>query len=88
MLTAPIILAGAGRKTSQYYFKDSYPVTGWQYIDGYKYYFGEDGRLVTDVEALLPAGGPYLLKINKEMNCLTVYAQDGGNGFIIPLNPS
>lgn len=73
------------QENNQYYFKDSYPVTGWQYIDGYKYYFGEDGRLVTDVEALLPAGGPYLLKINKEMNCLTVYAQDGGNGFIIPV---
>ena len=21
----------------RYYFVDSYPVTGWQYIDGYKY---------------------------------------------------
>lgn len=69
----------------QYYFKDSYPVTGWQYIDGYKYYFAEDGKLVTDVETLIPAGGPYLLKINKEMNCLTVYAKDGENGFIIPV---
>ncbi len=69
----------------QYYFQDSYPVTGWQYIDGFKYYFGEDGRLVTDVEHLLPAGGPYMLKINKEMNCLTVYAKDGENGFIIPV---
>lgn len=72
-------------ENDQYYFQDSYPVTGWQYIDGYKYYFAEDGKLVTDVESLLPAGGPYMLKINKEMNCLTVYAKDGDNGFIIPV---
>ncbi|MDO4266851.1 MAG: L,D-transpeptidase family protein [Eubacteriales bacterium] len=72
-------------ENNQYYFVDSMPVTGWQYIDGYKYYFAEDGRLVTDVESLLPAGGPYMLKVNKEMNCLTVYAKDGANGFIIPV---
>lgn len=72
-------------ENTPYYFQDSYPVTGWQYIDGFKYYFSEDGRLVTDVEPLLPAGGPYMLKINKQMNCLTVYAKDGENGFIIPV---
>lgn len=69
----------------QYYFVDSYPVTGWQYIDGYKYYFGEDGKLWTDVESLVGTSGPFYLKINKEMNCLTVYAQDGSNGYIIPV---
>ena len=26
-----------------------------------------------------------MIKINKQMNCATVYVQDGGNGFIIPL---
>lgn len=69
----------------RYYFSDSYPVTGWQYIDGYKYYFGEDGKLWTDVESLIGTAGPFQIKINKEMNCLTVYAQDGGNGYIIPV---
>ncbi len=69
----------------RYYFRDSYPVTGWQYIDGYKYYFGEDGKLWTDLEPLLGTAGPFMIKINKEMNCLTVYAQDGANGFIIPV---
>ena len=68
----------------RYYFIDSYPVTGWQYIDGYKYYFGEDGKLVSDVESLL-AGGPYEIHINKEMNCMTIFAADGGNGYIIPV---
>lgn len=68
----------------RYYFVDSNPVTGWQYIDGFKYYFGEDGKMWSDVESLV-GGGPYMLKINKEMNCLTVYAKDGENGFIIPV---
>lgn len=71
--------------SDRYYFKDSVPVTGWQYIDGLKYYFQEDGKLLTDVESVLGSDGPYLLKVNKEMNCLTVYAQDGGNGYIIPV---
>ncbi|MCD8121951.1 MAG: L,D-transpeptidase family protein [Clostridiales bacterium] len=69
----------------RYYFQDSYPVTGWQYVDGYKYYFAEDGKLVSDVESLLEGDGPYLIKVNKEMNCMTIYAQDGGNGYIIPV---
>jgi len=69
----------------RYYFVDSWPVTGWQYIDGYKYYFDGSGKLVQDVEPLIGNAGPFQIKINKEMNCLTIYAQDGGNGFIIPV---
>lgn len=75
----------AWNDTDRYYFSDSYPVTGWQYLDGYKYYFAEDGKLVQDLEPVIGAGGPFQLKINKEMNCMTVYARDGDNGFIIPL---
>ncbi len=70
---------------NRYYFVDNNAVTGWQYIDGYKYYFDESGKLVTDLEPIIGAGGPYLIKINKQMNCTTVYVQDGGNGYIIPL---
>lgn len=69
----------------RYYFVDSNPVTGWQYVDGFKYYFGEDGKMWSDVEPLIGTAGPFMLKINKEMNCLTVYAKDGDNGFIIPV---
>lgn len=69
----------------RYYFVDSYPATGWQYIDGYKYYFGDDGRMWTDLEPLVGTAGPFHIKINKEMNCLTIYARDGANGFIIPV---
>ncbi len=69
----------------RYYFQDSVPVTGWQYVDGLKYYFGEDGKMWSDVESLLPSDGPYLIKVNKELNCMTIYAQDGSNGYIIPV---
>ena len=69
----------------RYYFVDSYPVTGWQYVDGYKYYFGEDGRMYTDVEPIIGGNGPFQIRINKEMNCMTIFAQDGGNGFINPV---
>ena len=69
----------------RYYFVDSMPVTGWQYIDGYKFYFQEDGRLLTDVEPVIGTAGPFDIRINKQMNCLTVYARDGENGFIIPV---
>ena len=60
---------------------DNAIVTGWQYIDGYKYYFEADGKLVQDLEPYLNAQGPFMLKINKQMNCTTVYIQDGTNGF-------
>lgn len=73
------------QQDDRYYFVDSKPVTGWQYIDGFKYYFQEDGKLLQDVEPVIGTGGPFMLKINKEMNCLTVYAKDGDNGFIIPV---
>ncbi len=69
----------------RYYFVDSWPVTGWQYIDGLKYYFAEDGRMLTDVEPIIGAAGPFKIRINKQMNCLTVYAKDGDNGYIIPV---
>ncbi|MDR1766818.1 MAG: L,D-transpeptidase family protein [Lachnospiraceae bacterium] len=69
----------------RYYFIDSYPVTDWQYIDGYKYYFDETGKMLSDLEPIIGAPGPFLIMINKQMNTMTIYVQDGANGFIIPL---
>lgn len=68
----------------RYYVVDNSIVTGWQYIDGYKYYFEGDGRLVTDLEPYLNYQGQFKIKINKQMNCLTIYIPDGDNGYIIP----
>jgi len=69
----------------RYYFVDNAPVTGWQYIDGFKYYFDETGKLLTDLEPIVGNNGPFLISINKQMNCMTIFAQDGANGFIIPV---
>lgn len=70
----------------RYYFKDSFPVTGWQYIDGFKYYFDEwSGKMLSDLEPVIGGNGPFFISINKQMNCMTVFAKDGNNGFIIPV---
>lgn len=68
----------------RYYFVNNIAATGWQYIDGYKYFFEADGKLVTDLEPYLGSQGPFMIRINKAMNCTTVYIKDGDNGFIIP----
>ena len=70
---------------ARYYFVDGHAVTGWQYIDGLKFYFTERGALVMDVDPLIGKQSSYQLRVNKELNCLTVYAKDGDNGYILPV---
>ncbi|MFR5601468.1 MAG: L,D-transpeptidase family protein, partial [Lachnospiraceae bacterium] len=60
-------------------------VTGWQYIDGLKYYFSDTGVLVQDLDSVIGIQPSYHLKVNKTLNCMTAYAQDGANGYIIPV---
>ncbi len=69
---------------NKYYFIDSQAINGWHYIDGYKYYFDQNGCVVTDLEPIMGLTGDYILKLNKEMKTLTVYTKDGDNGYIIP----
>lgn len=69
----------------RYYVKDNVLLTGWQYIDGLKFYFDDQGKLVQDLDPIIGIQDSYLLKVNKELNCLTVYAKDGNNGYIIPV---
>lgn len=70
---------------NKYYFKDNNIVTGWQYIDGYKYYFDDNGVVVTNLEPIIGLTGDYVIRINKSMKTLTVYAKDGDNGYILPV---
>ena len=56
----------------RYYVVDNAIVTGWQYIDGYKYYFEGDGILVIDLEPLLKLSGQFKIKINKADELLTI----------------
>lgn len=73
------------RKSKIWYYlgADSNMVTGWKYIDGYKYYFNSTGGLVQDLRSRVK--GPYMAKINRQRCCITIYAQDGGSGYTIPV---
>ncbi len=70
---------------ARYYFVNGRAVTGWQYIDGLKFYFNEGGALIMDVDNIIGKQPSYQLRVNKQLNCLTVYAKDGANGYIIPV---
>lgn len=70
---------------ARYYFVNGAALTGWQYVDGLKFYFNNSGQMVMDVDGLIGKQDSYVLKVNKELNCLTVYAKDGDNGYIIPV---
>lgn len=69
----------------RYYFQDGLTLSGWHYIDGLKFFFEENGALRQDVEDLIGKQDSYHIKVNKTLNCLTVYAKDGDNGYIIPV---
>lgn len=69
----------------RYYFQDGRTISGWHYIDGLKFFFEENGQLRQDVNDLIGIQPEYQLNVNKTLNCLTVYAKDGENGFIIPV---
>ena len=69
---------------NKYYFNDSVPANGWQYVRGYKYYF-ENGRVVTDLEPIIGLQSNYVLKLNKEMKTLTVYAKSETGKYDMPV---
>ena len=69
----------------RYYFENGRTLSGWHYIDGLKFYFEENGQLRQDVDSLIGKQDEYQIRVNKQLNCLTVYAKDGDNGFIIPV---
>lgn len=70
---------------ARYYVRDNSFLTGWQYIDGLKFYFDEQGKLVQDLDPIIGIQSDYVIKVNKQLNCLTPYAKDGDNGYIIPV---
>lgn len=58
---------------------------GWQYEKGYKLYYTGSGKLVKDVRNKIGKQDSYVIKVNRQRNCITVYAKDGDNGYIIPV---
>ncbi len=70
---------------ARYYFQNGQALTGWHYLDGLKYYFNNSGALIQDVDAIIGKQANYQLRVNKTLNCLTVFAKDGDNGYVIPV---
>lgn len=70
----------------RYYFnEEASAVRGWQYIDGYKFYFNENTyELVQNLDGILPVQPSYRITVDRVRCQVTVYAQDGDNGYIIP----
>ena len=62
-------------------FKDG--KNGWYYENGFKFYYKNNVKQ-TDVRSLIGAQSSYVIRINKAQSCVTVYAKDGNNGYIIP----
>lgn len=56
--------------------------TGWFYENGYKFYY-KAGKKLTDLTGMV--SGPYKISVNRLCNVITIYAIDGGNGYIIPV---
>jgi len=69
---------------NKYYFEENHAVTGWKYIDGIKFYFDEKGKLVTDLEPVLGLTGNYVIKVNKDMKCMTIYTADETGNYVVP----
>ena len=74
-------------KGNRYYFnpKTFAAVTGWKYIDSYKYNFKKNGQLNQDVRKLIKNTSSYCIKVNRTACCVTVYAKDGWKGYTIPV---
>ena len=70
---------------NRYYLVNGVPVTGWRYIGGLKYYFNSDGTLCQNVDGIIGPQSSYHIQVNKQANCVTIYAADGANGYIIPV---
>ncbi|MDO4294848.1 MAG: L,D-transpeptidase, partial [bacterium] len=69
----------------KWYFVDGTAVTGWRAIDGLRYYFAADGQLVENVDDILGKQSAYQIRVNKTLNCMTIYAKDENGNFTIPV---
>lgn len=78
----------AADKKLYYFPKKTYAAyTGWHYVGKYKYYFNKKGQLSQDVRKKLSKKqkSSYVIKVNRNASCVTVYAKDGLKGYTIPV---
>ncbi|MCR5785457.1 MAG: L,D-transpeptidase family protein [Eubacterium sp.] len=52
---------------------------------GYTLYYDANGDLITDVSGIIGSCSSYLIKVNKQMNTVTVYATDSDGDYTIPV---
>lgn len=57
---------------------------GWYYENGYKFYYINNVKQL-DLDGILPQQSTYIAKVNRTTCTVTIYAQDGSNGYIIPV---
>ncbi|MDO5563753.1 MAG: L,D-transpeptidase [Eubacteriales bacterium] len=58
---------------------------GWHKLDGYNFYFNEDGELIQDVRYMFEDTTNYLVAVNKKENCVTIFTLDYEGFYTIPL---
>ncbi|WP_230406872.1 L,D-transpeptidase family protein [Blautia liquoris] len=58
--------------------------TGWYYENGYKFYYINNQKQL-DLDGILPRQSSYIARVNRTTCTVTIYAADGGNGYIIPV---
>lgn len=75
--------AWVGKTTFQFPASE-FAKNGWYYENGYKFYYINDVKQ-TDLDGILPRQSSYLARVNRTTCTVTMYARDGGNGFIIPV---
>lgn len=70
---------------ARYYFQDGVALTGWNYVDGLKFYFNDSGALIMDVDDIIGKQSSYQIRVNKTLNCLTVFAKDSDGSYTVPV---
>lgn len=85
-----LIVTASGWKKDEkgnlYYYRDNKKVKGWQYVNGYKYYFTKgSGVLDQNVSSRLKGKQEYYIHVNRKKCKITIFAKDGDNGFTIPV---
>ena len=74
------------KKGNLYYYRDNKKLKGWQYVNGYKYYFYKgSGALDQNVAGRLKGKQEYYIHVNRKQCKITIFAEDGDNGFTIPV---
>ncbi len=64
--------------------KSNFSKTGWYYENGYKFYYINNKKQL-DLDGILSRQSSYVARVNRMTCTVTIYAPDGGNGYIIPV---